>query len=140
MNDILQYRDVNRIAFALGKIEAIHFTNGREATNPPIQLRGGITIQPVPLRDEEDPGSRHSPPALRWLGVHFDRKLKFRRHVEIKAEQATTLLFKGFAISLGKIPVADQLVNIFSCVRASRRARFQASMNSDLDAESVISS
>ena len=69
-------------------MEAIHFTRGKDRTNPTIRLRGGIKIRPIPLKDTKGPGRRRPPPALRWLGMHFDRKLRFRQYIEIRAAKA----------------------------------------------------
>ncbi|KAF9730165.1 RNA-directed DNA polymerase from transposon x-element [Paraphaeosphaeria minitans] len=41
-----------------------------------------LTIHPIL------PGGEHCQPALRWLGIWFDRRLTFRRHVAMRAAKA----------------------------------------------------
>ena len=79
---IFEWGDEHKIAFAPGKIEMIHITTKNGGYAPPIVVDDRITIPCiVTARDGEQP-------ALRWLGVWFDRKLSFKRHVGERAGKA----------------------------------------------------
>src|SRR6195952_500324 len=79
---IFEWGDEHRIAFAPEKIEMIHITTKNGGYAPPIVVDDRITIPCiVTARDGEQP-------ALRWLGVWFDRKLSFKRHVGERAGKA----------------------------------------------------
>lgn len=68
VSELEEWGRSNAVTFDFGKTEAMHFTRRlSDKTEPPV-LHGGRAV-------------RH-PPALRWLGVHFDKKLTFRAHVE----------------------------------------------------------
>ena len=58
----------------------IHLTRQRDIHSPVCVIDETLTITPIPSDAAE--------PALRWLGVWFDRKLNFRRHVAIRAAKA----------------------------------------------------
>lgn len=109
VNSILKYGRENKISFAPEKMEAIHFTRNRNRQNPKIKLLDGLIIEPVALPSPAA-GNTDAPPALRWLGVYFDRKLKFRRHVEVRAAMAAKVAnhLKGLA-AVTRGPPADGL-------------------------------
>ncbi|RYC58905.1 hypothetical protein CHU98_g7303 [Xylaria longipes] len=83
---LLDWGERNKVQFAPEKCELLHITKRRDETNPPLEIPGRLTLQPVPL-----PEKGASLPALRWLGVWFDRKLTFKRHVEERVGKATRL-------------------------------------------------
>ena len=67
------------------KIELMHFSRKQDNSNPGLQMLPTTdettnsqpdTLLPVPLGE-----------SLQWLGVHFDRKLTFRRPVTIMAQK-----------------------------------------------------
>jgi ribonuclease HI len=68
--------DENKVFFAPEKQEMIHLTRKRDDYNPTCRLSDTVQIEPIPLA-----ASRGQKPGLRWLGVWFDRKLTFQRHV-----------------------------------------------------------
>ncbi|KAF7566119.1 Dimer-Tnp-hAT domain containing protein [Pyrenophora tritici-repentis] len=60
----------------------IHLTRQRSSYAPSCVVDEQLTIHPIL------PGGEHSQPALRWLGVWFDRRLTFRRHVATRTAKA----------------------------------------------------
>ncbi|RYO81946.1 hypothetical protein DL766_008345 [Monosporascus sp. MC13-8B] len=83
---VLQWGEDNKVSFAPEKCEMIHITRKKDRGNPPIVIDGHFSIRPV----QETQGSEREP-ALRWLGVWFDRKLTFKRHVAERAAKAMAL-------------------------------------------------
>ena len=79
MEQVLSWAAANAIQLDPAKTELLHFSRKRNNDNPPAQLPGGRTITPTPADR-----------ALRWLGVHFDRKLSFRAHVRTRCQMAQT--------------------------------------------------
>ena len=61
----------------------IHLSTKKGAGSPPLVVDEQLTIEPITTAPKAD---QH--PALRWLGVWFDRKLKFRRHVQERVTKA----------------------------------------------------
>ena len=83
VRDIMAWGANNKIAFAPEKLEMIHLTRKSGELAPPCIVNDGLTITPIitaPKKGDQ--------PALRWLGVWFDRKLSFRRHVSERATKA----------------------------------------------------
>lgn len=118
VNEISKYGEENRIAFAPEKIEAMHITRGSEKTNPPIRLCSDIFIHPTPLTEAADgtnTGSQQgAKPVLRRLGVHFDKKLKFKWHVAIRAAKATQVTSNTKSLAAtNRGPPADSLHKSF---------------------------
>ena len=68
----------NAVAFDDPKTELIHFHRRKKTPNTPITLPNGTVIHPSKV--------------VRWLGVHFDRKLNFKHHVNTKVSAATRAL------------------------------------------------
>jgi hypothetical protein len=85
---ILSWGAKHKVAFALEKIEIIHFSwkGGNHA--PLCIVNNELTVQPITtaLKAGEQP-------ALRWLGVWFDRRLTFRRHVTKRAAKAQVVAY-----------------------------------------------
>lgn len=115
VNRILAYGEANKICFAPEKMEAIHFSRSRDSPNPDIPTEAGL-VTPVPLREaigvDENGDTSWGPssPALRWLGIWFDRRLTFKRHVERRV--AATIKIANHIKSLGRVsrgPPADAL-------------------------------
>lgn len=67
------------------KLEAIHLTRKLHFRNPPIRINDQMTISPITAT----PGQAQ--PALRWLGVFFDRKLTWKRHFTERSAKARTV-------------------------------------------------
>jgi len=105
---ILKYGRENMITFAPEKIEVIHFSWGEVLKNRSLKLSIG-TIKPPP-REETSKGKSKSPAAVRWLGVHLDQKLTFKRHVEIRVSHANKVADHLRAIATAtRGPPADGL-------------------------------
>lgn len=71
-NDIRQINSWscdNKIALSPEKMEIIRLTRQPDRHSPPCRVDDAVTISPI-LSDAAEP-------ALRWLGVWFDRKLTF---------------------------------------------------------------
>jgi hypothetical protein len=90
LQEILDWGLAEGITFDPKKSELIHFTRSPRDPHPSVspQVSAGTHI----IQESTDP--------LRWLGVYFDRKLKFKQHVRILAAKALAV---GNALrSLGK--------------------------------------
>ena len=84
-SDLRQIRTwgaINKVTFAPEKQEMIHLTRQRSSYAPLCVVDEHLTIHPIL------PGGEHCQPALRWLGIWFDRRLTFRRHVAMRAAKA----------------------------------------------------
>jgi ribonuclease HI len=81
--EVLDYGLTNKLFFDKKKCEMIHFARARTATNPDLVIPGHYTVSPIVTSEKK---GRH--PALRWLGVYFDKKLCYKRHVEERNEKA----------------------------------------------------
>lgn len=66
------------------KTELIHFTRSR--SNPSLDPLINISPPNAPAR------TIRPTPVMRWLGVFFDRKLSFKKHVEIMATRALSTI------------------------------------------------
>ncbi|KFZ25062.1 hypothetical protein V502_00457 [Pseudogymnoascus sp. VKM F-4520 (FW-2644)] len=86
--EILAYGNANKIFFAPEKLEMIHLTLKTDQYAPPCIVSEDLTITPITkaLKEGEQP-------ALRWLGVWFDRKLTFKRHVTERAAKARSVAY-----------------------------------------------
>jgi ribonuclease HI len=73
----------NKIAFAPEKLEMIHLTKKAGGYAPQCTVNDELTITPITTAPKDG-----DQPALRWLGVWFDRKLTFKRHVSERAAKA----------------------------------------------------
>lgn len=83
------------ITFDLSKTELIHFATTKKAKNCGLELPDFTLIQPKE--------------SVRWLGVYFDNKLKFKTHVNTlvsKARYALYRLNRLTTVSLGLGPHA----------------------------------
>lgn len=83
VNSIIRWGARNKVAFAPEKLEMIHLTKKNGLAAPPCRVNDELTIHPILSATKEG-----DQPALRWLGVWFDRKLAFRRHVAERAAKA----------------------------------------------------
>src|SRR5699024_1515931 len=73
---ILDWAQRNGLAFDPGKSELLHFSRRRERHNPRVD-RPGWNVEPAP-----------TDATIRWLGVHFDRRLSFHPHARIARQRA----------------------------------------------------
>ena len=83
VQNILEWGAENMIAFAPEKLEMIHLTRKKGDHSPDIIVNEELTIHPITTAPKDG-----DQPALRWLGVWFDRKLSFKRHVAERAAKA----------------------------------------------------
>ena len=70
VHSILRWGRENRVAFDPAKCELMHFSRSRNPKTPPVRTPDGFTIKQT------------TKPALHWLGIWFDRKLKFTYYVD----------------------------------------------------------
>ena len=73
----------NKIAFTPEKLEMIHLTKKSGRYLPPCIINNELTIHPITTAPKAG-----NQPALCWLGVWFDRKLTFKRHISEWAAKA----------------------------------------------------
>lgn len=83
VKSIIQWGEDNKTYFAPEKLEIIHFARGRENTAPALHIREDWVVEPILTAKKAD-----QQPALKCLGVHFDKKLRFRRHVQERVKSA----------------------------------------------------
>ncbi|EDN05156.1 conserved hypothetical protein [Histoplasma mississippiense (nom. inval.)] len=103
IQSILRWGKINKVAFAPEKLEMIHLTRKRHNEAPAVVVSEDLTVHPVTAPAGQEP-------ALRWLGVHFDRRLTWRPHVSTRAKKARAVA--QHIRSLGKTrdgPPADAL-------------------------------
>ena len=78
INLVLSWGDTEGVTFDPKKSELLHFSRKyRDKTNRPI-------IQTAKFPISENLQRLH----LKWLGIHFDRKLTFKTHVQIQTAKA----------------------------------------------------
>jgi hypothetical protein len=65
----------------------IHLTRQKGSHAPPCVIYEQLTIKPI------SPSGENTQPALRWLGVWFDRKLTFKRHVATRNAKAAKVAY-----------------------------------------------
>ena len=80
-----QWCQTNKIPLDLDKTSLIHFTRSTKDNNPPIRLPSSATLQGPRLIEATTKDN-----SLRWLGVHFDRCLTFKHHVQKVTAKAKT--------------------------------------------------
>lgn len=110
---VQQWGDENKVLFAPEKREAIHLTRQHHTDNPDIIVEDNDIVVPI----QQDPSSDEQP-ALRWLGVWFDRKLSFRRHVAIRAAKAHVVAhhIRSLARTVHGPPAASLRRAVLTCV------------------------
>lgn len=115
VSDVIQWGADNRVAFAPEKLEMIHLTRQRGPTAPPCTVSDTLTIHPTTQAQEQDSPKQ---PALRWLGVWFDRKLTFKRHIAERAAKArkVALHIRGLARTTCGPPAASLRKAVITCV------------------------
>ena len=113
---IILYGEENKIFFAPEKLEMIHLTRQRDNYAPLCRVNENLSIMPIttaPKKDEQ--------PALRWLGVWFDRKLTFKRHVTERAGKArrTAQAIRSFGKTENGPPASSLRKAVTTCVLSS---------------------
>ncbi|KAI0998513.1 hypothetical protein K3495_g9683 [Podosphaera aphanis] len=84
--EILAFGEASKIAFAPKKYEMMHFAKKRRMHAPTLVVNETFTIEPTIT--SEKPGEQ---PAIKWLGVWFDRYLTFKRHVAERCNKSHKL-------------------------------------------------
>jgi ribonuclease HI len=115
VRDILAWGTDNRIFFAPEKLEMIHLTRKSGNYAPQCVVNDGLTIDPITAAPTGDQ------PALRWLGVWFDRKLTFKRHVSERAAKARKVSchIRGLARTADGPPASALRKAVVTCVLPS---------------------
>lgn len=115
VGQILAWGEENKIFFAPEKMEMIHFHGGRNEEAPSLQIREGLSIEPI---TSAKPGQQ---PALRWLGMHFDRKLRFRQHVKERTKKAKAVAqhIRSLARTKDGPPASSLRKAVVTCVLSS---------------------
>src|SRR5438045_4383605 len=113
---ILAWGADNKIAFAPEKLEMIHLTKKSGTYAPPCIVNDDLMIHPImiaPRLGEQ--------PALHWLGVWFDRKLTFKRHVSERAAIARKVAYhiRGLARIKNSPPASSLRKAVTTCVLPS---------------------
>lgn len=106
--EVLQWGKNNKVGFEMKKTELIHFTRAKDKrTAPPIHPPG------FDFRIEQT-----DEPALRWLGVWFDRRLTFRQHVKKRAAAAIAVAhhIKGLSNTVHGPPAASLRKAVSACI------------------------
>jgi ribonuclease HI len=113
---ILDWGSANKVAFAPEKLEAIHITRRHDNAAPPIRVNNALTIDPITTAEKEG-----MQPALRWLGVYFDRKLTWRRHVSVRAAKARAVAqhIRNLARTVDGPPASSLRKAVITCVLPS---------------------
>ena len=111
---VLKWGDDNKVLFAPEKCELQHITRSiKDTSNPSVIVGNRLTIHPVSEAEDSD-----KEPALRWLGVYFDRNLSFRRHVAERAGKAMALAhhIRGLANTVNGPLAAGLRKAVITCV------------------------
>ena len=87
LRQIRAWGTANKVTFAPEKQEMIHLTRQKSSYAPPCVVDEQLTINPIL------PSGSRTQPALRWLGIWFDRKLTFKRHVATHNAKAAKVAY-----------------------------------------------
>ena len=90
LGEVLQWGRENKVDFYPKKMELLHIVGKKRKQGNPavtVDLPDGstLTVPPVPIREKvitKDQKEKWTLPALRWLGVYFDRRMTWERHVQ----------------------------------------------------------
>ena len=86
MREVRRWGAENKVVFAPEKYELIHITRGRSTYAPTCIVDKELRIKATTTA----PGPK-TQPAVRWLGVWFDKKFTFKRHVAERCRIAAGL-------------------------------------------------
>ncbi|RAL58119.1 hypothetical protein DID88_002394 [Monilinia fructigena] len=103
----------NKIAFAPEKLEMIHLTRKNGSRAPDCVVSPDLVIPPITTSPKKG-----DQPALRWLGVWFDRRLTFKRHVAERAGKARQIArhIRGLAKTVDGPPASALRKAVITCV------------------------
>lgn len=112
IQQINEWGEEHKIAFAPEKLEMIHLTRRRNAGSPSISVAG----RPEPL--EAVSAVNGKTPALKWLGVYLDRRLNFRRHISERNAAARKVAnhLKSLANTAHGPPAASVRKAVITCI------------------------
>lgn len=126
IRSIIQWGEANNVAFAPEKFELIHISRRNHNYNPSIVVNDQLTIEPVkeevlPPRRPGGPAPKPKEPRLRWLGVYFDRKFKFKLHVSERAVKARRVAqhIRSLANTAHGPPASSLRKAVITCVLPS---------------------
>ena len=116
VQSIIDWGNDNKIFFAPEKLEMIHLTKKSGDYAPDCTVNDDLTIHPITTAPKEG-----DQPALRWLGVWFDRKLTFKRHVAERAGNARKVAhhIRGLARTIHGPPASSLRKAVITCVLPS---------------------
>ena len=94
----------------------IHLTKKTRQHAPPCVVSSDLTIHPILTAPKEG-----DQPALRWLGVWFDRKLSFKRHISERAAKARQVArhIRGLARTSDGPPASALRKAVITCILPS---------------------
>jgi ribonuclease HI len=116
VDEVISWGEDNKVFFAPEKMDMIHFHTGRSTEVPILQVREDLTI--VPITTAPKAGQQ---PALRWLGMWFDRKLRFRRHIAERVSKARHVAghIRNLARTKDGPPASSLRKAVVTCVLSS---------------------
>ena len=116
VQEIMAWGAENKVFFAPEKLEMIHLTRKTGGHAPQCVVNSDLTISPITTAP-----SNGSQPALRWLGVWFDRKLSFKRHVSERTGKARKVShhIRGLARIADGPPASSLRKAVITCVLPS---------------------
>jgi hypothetical protein len=116
VQSILAWGANNKVAFAPEKLKIIHLTKKSGNYASSCVVNNDLTIHPITtaLRLSKQL-------ALRWLGVWFDRKLTFKKHVSERAAIAKKISYhiRGLARIKDDPPASSLRKAVTTCVLPS---------------------
>ncbi|RAL66698.1 hypothetical protein DID88_006378 [Monilinia fructigena] len=113
IRNIMHWGTRNKIAFAPEKLEMIHLTRKNGSRAPDCVVSPDLVIPPITTSPKKG-----DQPALRWLGVWFDRRLTFKRHVAERAGKARQIArhIRGLAKRVDGPPASALRKAVITCV------------------------
>ncbi|RAL66684.1 hypothetical protein DID88_006366 [Monilinia fructigena] len=113
IRNIMHWGTRNKIAFAPEKLEMIHLTRKNGSRAPDCVVSPDLVIPPITTSPKKG-----DQPALRWLGVWFDRRLTFKRHVAERAGKARQIArhIRGLAKTVDGPPASALRKAVITCV------------------------
>lgn len=116
IKSIIQWGEENKVFFAPEKLEMIHFNRARLSTSPSLKINDNWTVKPITTAEKT---GQH--PALKWLGVYFDKKLRFKRHVQERVQSARKVAghIRSLARTSSGPPASSLRKAVVTCVLSS---------------------
>jgi hypothetical protein len=101
----------------------IYFYTGHSTKVPILQVREDLTIVLITIAPKAG-----QQPALRWLGMWFDRKLRFRRHITERVSKARHVAghIRNLARTKDGPPASSLRKAVVTCVLSSALYRAEA--------------